>query len=309
MKTNTHYVREYHGKWILSGEHAVTRGHSAIVVPFHEKTYLFEYHKTNKPLQLNFYGTDCDLVQPHLDDMLKQTLKHAQTPADQIQGNIQINNQIPLGIGLGFSAVWSTSFAEWLIATNLSNEPIFELAQSIENYFHAGCSSGLDIHGIQSDLPVHFKPNHRNQAFTPTWQPHIYIQNLHQRALTQDAIKRVHAFQKSNPAQSQYLDDAMQKSVDLAIVALQLEDLTEAHELLKESMRISQDCYQQWGLSSRAIEKKLDRLIDLGAIATRISGKGSGGIAIGFWPEKLDESFIHKHQLYPGFSFLGDQHV
>lgn len=298
------YSKVYHGKWILTGEHSVTRGNSAIVVPFKQKTCQFDYTHNNEPLNITYSGTDETFIRENLGKMWKRTLAASEIDPAKITGSLTIHNQIPIGVGLGFSAVWSVGLTELLIYLNLvPKSNLFQFAQKIEHQFHANSSSGVDIRGVLSDLPIHFTPEKRCQTFKPTWTPHIYIYNVNEKILTETTIEQVKRLHQENPAHASYVDDTMQKSVDLAIISLQLEDPIEATALMKESIRLSSQCYDHWGLISKKVKQSMEKLTAHGAVATRLSGKGLGGIIIGLWPNPLDCEQIQQLNLYSGFDF------
>ncbi|MBF13763.1 MAG: hypothetical protein CMF46_05325 [Legionellales bacterium] len=300
------YSKSYHGKWILCGEHSVTRGKSAITIPFNQKKCQFYYHKNASDLTVDYRGVDATEMGQQLNKMVDKTLEALGHNKQTVSGELTIDNDIPIGVGFGFSAVWSVGFAELFIELGLlESTDIQSVAHQIENLFHNNNSSGLDVAGVLSPSALHYSPGQRNQPFESTWTPHIYIQDISQKSLTEIAIQHVQKVRQENPAKSAYIDDTMQKSVDLAIIGLQLEDHKEALILLKESMRLSNECYEEWGLITPDTRKAMNHLRTLGALTTRVSGKGLGGIIIGLWPHKLDQQTIDKHKLYHGFNFSG----
>ena len=166
FKTSTH------AKWILSGEHAVGRGHPALVFPYLDNKLTFEVSGCRTPLAISVESSD-DLSQtmsPWIQKVLIYGAQLLNKSPDLLGGHITIRTNIPTGCGLGSSAALCVAIAEWFVAQQwLSSADISHFAKELEHLFH-GQSSGLDIAAVMTQSPIYY---HRCQIepIHLAWQP------------------------------------------------------------------------------------------------------------------------------------------
>ena len=275
-----------HGKWILTGEHAVLRGHPALVFPLLSKTLSLHYRTTNKPFQIILPDNQNKQLVSVIKSGLQKGLDLLSQPYDALTGELHIQNEIPLGVGLGGSAALCVALARWLDHQYQLNDNPFEFAKSLEDVFH-GQSSGLDIAGANSTTGVLFQ-NGKICAIDPVWKPLWYLSSCGDVGLTSSCISQVKKLHESNPIKAQLLDQQMAKSVEHACHALS-QITTSAQKELQSSIELAADCFSQWGLITPQLQTHINTLKQAGALAVKPTGSGGGGHLLSLWAKEPRE--------------------
>ena len=271
------------GKWILTGEHAVLRGHPALLFPL-----------KNFFITLN-YEADAGLNRLIIDskhDEIQRFLTHAfaQLPPHQLSrpsGLLSIRSRLPHGCGLGASAALCVAVTRWFIHENwLESTELFSFARTLENYFH-GESSGADIAVAASETPMLYQctPKPSSSPLSLNWIPCFYLSYAGGQAKTMDCIKKVKQHSQHHPNQAHLIDAQMAQSTALALSALTgpLSDSKKSFYQLVEAIELAHNCFDQWGLLQTAHEKHIEALKKRGAIACKPTGSGGGGYIISLW--------------------------
>ncbi|HPI40635.1 MAG TPA: hypothetical protein PLJ21_07505, partial [Pseudobdellovibrionaceae bacterium] len=109
------YNEKSYGKWILSGEHAVLRGGTAIVYPLKSRFVEWSYTSQIQTQDLMFqfkgiHGAELEIL---ILGLLEKAFEKLKISKKEILGKVQIFSSLPLGAGLGASAALCVSVAKW----------------------------------------------------------------------------------------------------------------------------------------------------------------------------------------------------
>ena len=270
------------GKWILTGEHAVLRGKSAIVFPLPEFTLTLQYQKTEGAAKVAVTGLHHQELQLLFWGVLEQGLEMLNLPVSHLQGHFNLHNEIPIGAGMGASAALCVAVSRWFTAMGyLQNVSDFTFAKQLEDLFHSE-SSGVDIAGVGASQGLLFT---REQPIVPinlAWQPHWYLTPSDQVGMTNHCVKKVKNLMETNPQLAIRIDELMQNSTELALSALQESGPNQLTQLAT-AINQAKICFTQWGLCSGNVENCIDQLLQAGAIAAKPTGSGAGGFVLSLW--------------------------
>ena len=278
-----------HGKWILVGEHAVLRGHGALVFPIAEKQLTLKYIQSPSPLSVVYegeHGADTHLL---FLSVLEQGMQLLGRSVHELQGHFTLESNIPVGVGMGASAALSVATARWFANMNLiPKQNVNAFSKELENLFH-GQSSGLDIAGVAAQSGIHFQQG----ICTPIkqyWQPRWLLSSCGQLGITSHCIQKVQTLWQSDAITAEKIDRAMAESVTQAQQALE-ENTPNSQAQLAHAMKSAAHCFMQWGLVSEHLQQHMHELTNAGAIAVKPTGSGGGGYVVSLWesdpPKKM----------------------
>ena len=278
-----------HGKWILAGEHAVIRGHGALVFPLSDNTLTLTY-QTSTGSTANALELSAHLIGHNQQDMsalLRQVLEYGakliNQPYHTLQGQLTINSTIPAGVGMGASAALCVALTRWFSSQGwIDDNDQYSLARELEHLFH-GQSSGLDIAGVQSHEGVYFQGGDI-VPLQPTWTPNWRLSSCGETGPTADCIRIVGELWTSNPSKAAQLDVQMHASVLHAKQALE-QPYSQQESLPQLAQAINQAgmCFEQWGLVTAELQQHMQDLRNQGAIAVKPTGSGGGGYVVSLW--------------------------
>lgn len=272
-----------HGKWILAGEHAVLRGHAALVFPVKDHQLTLTYHASSSDLSADYSGhsgTDLHLL---FWSVLEHGMRLLGQSLNSLSGHFDLQSNIPIGVGMGASAALCVATARWFLAQRLIADNRFQsFATELENLFH-GKSSGLDIAGVSATGGIEFKQG-QSRSLQPTWEPNWYLSSCGQIGITSHCINQVQTLWEQQPEFARALDQQMEDSTILARLALE-DEAPDRQAQLAHAINRAGDCFQKWGLVSDNLQQHMQALKNKGAVAVKPTGSGGGGFVISLWDE------------------------
>lgn len=271
-------------KCVIAGEHAVLRGHPALVCPLSTLMLSLNYHYTASPLHIILAPE-----QMHWKSLfyagLTKSLQLINKSITTLTGTFKVDSNIPIGVNLGASAALCVALSKWIAAQGWLDATPVQLATfatQLEHVFH-GESSGMDVAAVLSSQPILFKRDVTPwQTVTLCWQPQWYVSSCQHHGLTADCVKQVKQLLADDPTRAQTIDNQMHNSVMQAFTALQ-SPATTGFALLCDAMQQAAGCFEQWGLVSQPLATHIKWLYQQGASAVKPTGAGSGGYALSLW--------------------------
>lgn len=270
-----------HGKWILTGEHAVLRGHQALVFPLKHYQLTLTYKSSDTELTADCNGTHGADMNLLFWSVLQQGQKLLGQSLNNLHGHFHIDNNIPIGVGMGASAALCVAMARWFTDQELiAVEKTAEFARHLEDLFH-GQSSGLDIAGVAADAGIHFQQR-QIKPIQQTWQPCWYLSSCEQLGITSHCINQVKQLWQTNAKRAEELDNLMNQATIKAHHALESTSPS-AIGLLTEAIQEGAHCFAEWGLISETLSQHMQLLYHHGALAVKPTGSGNGGFVLSLW--------------------------
>ena len=269
-------------KWVLTGEHSVLRGKSAIAFPYSEFNLKISYTPSNERLQIIAPAHEAQVL-----SLLERACAWLKIPFSTLdEGVLEIQSQIPVGAGLGSSAALCVALARFTLwksgnQKSVETNPCIALATHLEHVFH-GKSSGMDIHLIATGKPILFTMNEEAkpiQSQLPSVR--FELRDTRQRGKTLDCIQRVKKWQDQSPDLIHEYDQKMHDATEAARNALETfghaPDAAESSLIL--AMNQAQACFEAWGLVNDTLLAQKAEILREGALAVKLTGSGLGG----FW--------------------------
>ncbi|WP_182393683.1 mevalonate kinase [Legionella sp. PC997] len=275
------------GKWILAGEHAVVRGHPALVFPIKEKKLTLTYSANATSLGADYTGTSGADMQLLFWSVLEHGMQLLGRSLNQLGGYFHLDSTIPVGAGMGASAALCVAMSRWFCAQKMIEQSqCNDFAKELEHLFH-GKSSGLDVAGVATEGGVYFKLG----KIIPLQQkirPQFFLSSCKQIGITSHCIHQVQDLWTKNPTLAEQIDAQMVVAVEEARNALELGG-TDAIPSLSQAINKAADCFYQWNLVSESLQQHMNRLTAEGALAVKPTGSGGGGFVLSLWDKQPPE--------------------
>jgi mevalonate kinase len=271
-----------HAKWILTGEHAVLRGHSALVFPIPNKYIELFYWDKPESLEVDFNTPQGETLLVLFWGVFEEGLKLLHKKHTDIQGRLFFRNNIPMGAGMGFSAAFCVSLTKLFEYKGwLKEAECFEFARQLENHFH-GKSSGVDIAGTLYDGGMKFNMKEGATPLQLNWRPQLYLSHSGKVSVTSKCINLVSEIWESNKTLAEQIDLNMADSAKLAEKALS-ESEPVGLDLLTSAILKAHQSFSQWGLLDNEVNNHIQQLTEAGALACKPTGAGDGGYILSLW--------------------------
>lgn len=251
-----------YGKWILAGEHTITRGGTGIAFPYEDVSMEIEAIPSES---LRIPGSMA--LSRRIEEYLGR----------KVPFEFKVKSSIPMSSGLGSSAALAVSIATWMEENDFSKESL-QLAMFIDNEIH-GKASGLDVITVYHNRPIYYYGHGIFEFIETDWRPNIKVECTPGLANTNECVTRIEDIHISSPKMAADIDIKMNTAVRMARSGLKEADISQ----VAEAMKLADSCFVEWGLYTEEMQAMKEKLIKEGAIAVKPTGGGLGGAMLGLF--------------------------
>lgn len=282
-----------HGKVILIGEHSVVYGYNALALPIQALNISTTVEETAGPTWMDtnhYHGAFFDA--PDEYDGIKYIVKTMLAKvADAPNVKITYSGEIPIERGLGSSAVvalGTTKALSQFLNLNLDHDEIMEITNHAEMINH-GKASGLDAATVSSDYLVFFNKQDGPQQLSQKLGATLLIMDTGELGNTKVAVQAV----KKQMDESDLKKKQITRLGELA-TATQENWLKQNAKEIGKIFNEAQSILASFDLSTKKIDNICKIANENGALGTKLSGGGLGGIVIVLCPDQETAQKIAK---------------
>ncbi len=276
------YQTSASGKVILIGEHAVVHGAQAVALPLSGIRMNLEMFFSDSEVEHSFFvrGKKLEKLSVRFQDLLAKAC--ALFGQDIFKASFRVQSDILIGSGLGSSAALCVGLLRLLslyFESILSEEDLAKMANTLEEAFH-GFPSGLDTSVIAYEKPLIFEKGKKPLLCSFNWQnekvgrsdffPFVLVDTLERKETFTMVEKTRKIFASKKGAALLQRFDALAKGL---IKALTTGNIFKASEILMEAGSLLNDL----GVVTQKASQIAKEILDLGALAVKITGSGGGG--------------------------------
>jgi len=199
-----------------------------------------------------------------------------------LEGDILLTSNLPLGSGLGASAALCVGVGRWFEKLGwIQSQELYEFCRNLEDLFH-GESSGVDIAVALSGRGLQFVRGGNRKELHPVWRPKFYLSYCGHRGVTAECVAKVKSLFENDRPLAEELDSLMHSAVDKAEEALNQTGLAALRQLA-QAIDQAGECFLRWGLVDEDMHQHMVRLRQQGALAVKPTGSGAGGYVLSLW--------------------------
>lgn len=279
------------GKIILTGEHAVVYGRSAIAVPVWQVTATATISGAPPGAGCTIHARDVGLTlrlsdagddQP-LALVARLALSEASLTTEP-DWHIDLHSDIPIASGLGSGAALSTALVRAIFAhagQSITAEQVSDLVYQSERFYH-GTPSGIDNTVIAHAAPIWFVKGQPPAPFAAARPFTLIIADSGIRSPTKETVSDVRrAWQNDTPLYERWFDE-------IALIVHDARGAIEQGNLarLGELFDLNQELLVRLGVSSAPLQELVESARAAGALGAKLSGGGRGGNVIALVDEE-----------------------
>lgn len=269
-----------HGKVILIGEHSVVFGYHALALPtpsIQIKTVLTDIKAVTCTLVTNDYTGELSRAPKNFAGIIWTVQEIRQRYSIKSAFELRFEGEIPEERGLGSSAAVALGTIKVMqehFNLHLTKAEIIELANAAETINH-GSASGLDVATVNSNHLVSFSKQSGPTEIRAKLGGFLVIADSGELGNTKEAVQLVSSELRQNPSKN----NLMARLDTLATQALTSFEEHDAHSFGKK-MTEANEILASFGLTTNRLDELINRAINNGALGSKISGGGLGGIVI-----------------------------
>lgn len=283
-----------HAKAIIFGEHSIVYKGWALAVPVLNLSLTAEISsRTDDEITFSEYGHSW-LLEDIPDKYAGIRFLLSSYKERGAKGfDLKIESTIPESRGMGSSAASAHAVAS-VLAKVFGPDEKEDLTTEAEDMIHHK-SSGLDLTAVQATAPIAFNHDKSKEALNRLGA-FLLIADTGKDKLTGRSVSRVQNEMKKDKEISEALNQLSLIAYE-GIQAWRAKDVKKVGEL----MNSAQSNLRILGVSCTELENVISILNDKGALGSKLSGAGNGGIAIGLFESEEASDPARKALAEKGF--------